>query len=274
MLDTPRRLWAAAAACVLAFVILLAVVYETGGGAAADRRALLGFGELQRPRVAELSDAITHLADPVPFALISAVLIFIALVRGGPLFAVAVGGALLGAAVSSQILKPALANPRGAFGEYHVAAEAFPSGHATAAMALALAAVVVAPARLRPVVGLLAATFALAVGFAVVSLDWHFPSDVAGGYLLAGAWCFAALAVYRTYGRQEADAREEESPAWALAAATLIVPLAVVAWLALDRLPRLTGYAEGHTTFAVVAAATAVLAAVLVGAVLAAPGRR
>jgi hypothetical protein len=48
----------------------------------------------------------------------------------------------------------------------------------------------------------------------------------------------------------------------------MLVPLLVVGWLALERLPRVTGYAEGHTTFAAVAAATAVLVAVLVGAVL------
>ena len=54
----------------------------------------------------------------------------------------------------------------------------------------------------------------------------------------------------------------------------MLVPLVVVGWLALERLPRLTGYAEGHTTFAVVAAATTALVAVLVGAVLAVPTRR
>jgi hypothetical protein len=53
-----------------------------------------------------------------------------------------------------------------------------------------------------------------------------------------------------------------------------LIPLVVAAWLALERLPRITGYAEGHTTFAVVAAATTALAVALVGAVLAAPGRR
>ena len=54
----------------------------------------------------------------------------------------------------------------------------------------------------------------------------------------------------------------------------MLVPLAVIGWLAVERLPRITGYAEGHTTFAVVAAATAALVAVLVGAVLAVPTRR
>jgi membrane-associated phospholipid phosphatase len=275
MLDTPRRLWAAAAACIGAFLVLLAVVYTTERGASADTRALEGFGGLQRPRLVEVADSIAQLADPKPFALIAAVLVAVAFLRGRLLLAVAVGVALVGANVMTQILKPALANPRGTFGEYGVAAEAFPSGHATAAMSLALAAIVVAPPRLRPLVALLGAGFAVAVGFAIVSLDWHFPSDVAGGYLVATAWTFAALAATRSHARLDATPPAGEEPlAWWLAAAALIVPLAVVGWLALERLPRLTGYAEGHTTFAVVAAATAGLVAVLVGAVLAVPGRR
>jgi membrane-associated phospholipid phosphatase len=239
MLDTPRRLWAAAATCIAAFVILLTVVYTTERGAAADERALQGFGELQRPRLAEIADAIAHGADPVPFALLSAALVAIAFLRRRPVLGVAVGALLLGANVTTQILKQVLANPRGTFGEYEFAAEAFPSGHATAAMSLALAAVVVAPGRLRPLVGFIAAGFALAVGFAIVSLDWHFPSDIAGGYLVAAAWCFAVLGATRTVG-QKIPAREEPY-AWWPAAAAMLLPLGVAGWLALERLPRLTG---------------------------------
>jgi membrane-associated phospholipid phosphatase len=274
MLDTPRRLWMAAAACVAAFLVLLAVVYATDPGAAADRRALVGFGELQRPRLAELAGDVANLADPVPFALIGLVIVAVAFVRGYPLVAVAVGVVIAGANVTTQILKPLLAYPRGTFGEFDVAAEAFPSGHSTAAMSLALGAIMVAPARFRPLVGSVGALFALAVGFAVVSLDFHFPSDVAGGYLVASAWCFAALAVLQTERLKTALPAEEEPYAWWLAAAIMLGPLVVVGWLALERLPRVTGYAEGHTTFAAVAAATTALVAVLVGAVLASPGRR
>jgi hypothetical protein len=169
-----------------------------------------------------------------------------------------------------------LAHPRGGFGEFHVGAEAFPSGHATAAMSLALAAILVAPARLRPLVALVGAGFALAVGFAIVSLDYHFPSDVAGGYLVATGWCFGALAAVRMLSRRgdAEETREDDRMAWRLAVPAMLLPLAVATWLALERLPRVTGYAEGHTTFAVVAAATAALVAVLVGAVLAVPSRR
>jgi membrane-associated phospholipid phosphatase len=274
MLDTPRRLWMAAAACVAAFLVLLAVVYTTDPGAAADQRGLVGFGELQRPRLAELADKVASLADPVPFAVIGLVIVAVAFMRGYPVLGLGAGAVIVGANVTTQVLKPLLANPRGTFGEYDVAAEAFPSGHATAAMSLALAAIIVAPARLRPLVGLVGAGFAVAVGFAIVSLDYHFPSDVAGGYLVAATWCFAVLAVMRTGRLEAAMPAREESYAWWLAAMAMLVPLVVAGWLALERLPRVTGYAEGHTTFAVVAAATAALVAVLVGAVLAVPGRR
>lgn len=275
MLDTARRLWMAAAACVVAFLALLTVVYTTEPGRAADKRALEGFGDLQRPRLAELSDGVAHLCDPVPFALIAAVLVVIALVRLGPIGALAAGTTLLGANVTTQVLKPALANPRGTFGQYGVSAEAFPSGHATAAMSLALVAIVIASPRIRPLVAILGAAFALAVGFAIVSLDWHFPSDVAGGYLVAATWCFATLAVARSLDRGVRRAAPAEEPlAWWLAAGAILVPLVVVGWLALERLPRITGYAEGHTTFAAVAAGTTALVAVLVGAVLAVPTRR
>ena len=66
--------------------------------------------------------------------------------------ALAAGMVLLGANVTTQVLKPLLANPRGTYGDYVVGVEAFPSGHATAAMSLALVAVVVVPRRLRPLV--------------------------------------------------------------------------------------------------------------------------
>jgi membrane-associated phospholipid phosphatase len=275
MLDTPRRLWMAAAACVAGFLVLLTVVYATEPGAEADEQALIGFGGLQRPRLATVSGWVAHLADPVPFALIGLVLVAIALVWRGPLAAVGAGTVVLGANVTTQILKPLLANPRGIYGQYGVSAEAFPSGHATASMSLALVAIVIAPVRIRPLVAVFAAGFALAVGFSIVSLDWHFPSDVAGGYLVAATWCFAVLGTVRAVQLRAPRAGEtEERPEWWLAAAAMLLPLVLIGWLALERLPKITGYAEGHTTFAVVAAATTALAALLVGAVLAVPTRR
>ena len=60
-------------------------------------------------------------------------------------------------------------------------------------MALVLCAVLVAPRRLRPTVAALGTVFAVGVGFSLLLLAWHLPSDVFGGYLVAALW--AALAV-------------------------------------------------------------------------------
>jgi hypothetical protein len=61
-------------------------------------------------------------------------------------------------------------------------------------MALALAAVLCAPARLRPAIAALGAVLAVAVGYSVVATGMHYPSDVLGGFLMATAWALATVA--------------------------------------------------------------------------------
>jgi len=39
--------------------------------------------------------------------------------------------------------------------------------------------------------------FAAGVGYAVLVLGWHFPSDVLGGFLMAGGWTALAVAFLR-----------------------------------------------------------------------------
>jgi hypothetical protein len=64
-------------------------------------------------------------------------------------------------------------------------------------MTLALCAVLVAPPALRLVVAVCGGAFAAAVGYAVLVLAWHFPSDVLGGFLMAGGWTALAVAFLR-----------------------------------------------------------------------------
>ena len=73
----------------------------------------------------------------------------------------------------------------------------WPSGHSTAAMTLALCAVLVAPRALRGAVAVVGAAFALAVGLGVLVMEWHLATDVAGGYLVAMGWMLVAVAVLR-----------------------------------------------------------------------------
>ena len=119
------------------------------------------------------------------------------------------GQMLVAANLITQVLKPALAQWRG--DPFTVAAEAWPSGHSTAAMALALAAIYAAPATLRALVGVCALTFAGGVAVAVVVLGWHYPSDAVGGFAVAGAVMLAAFAAQSAWEAPGAQ-RTSSSP--------------------------------------------------------------
>jgi membrane-associated phospholipid phosphatase len=67
----------------------------------------------------------------------------------------------------------------------------------TAATSIAIAFAFVAPERLLSVVAVFGACFVAAMGWAVLALNWHYPSDVAGGILVASSWGFAVLAWLR-----------------------------------------------------------------------------
>ncbi len=185
--------------CAVAFLILVAVAYGSGDARSLDANALHGFIDLQRPSTEARVNWIAHLGDPATVGLMALLLAGVGLARGRPRLAVGVIALLAATSISSQLLKLLLAYPRfsGTVGGAHVDPAAFPSGHSTAAMSVALAGVLVAPSRARPFAAVLGMGLALSVGLCVVVLGWHFPSDVLGGFLLAGGWTLAIAAALR-----------------------------------------------------------------------------
>jgi len=171
-----------------------------------DAVALYDFTLLGRPRVDDLASVLLHLLDPLLYTLWGVLLIAVALGRRRPRAAFAVALVLGLAPLTAEALKPLLAHPHARIDGSEITAASWPSGHATAAAALALCAVLVAPQRLRPTVAMLGAMFAAGVGFSLLLLAWHLPSDVAGGYLLGTLW--AALAVA---GLRATEARSRRS---------------------------------------------------------------
>jgi hypothetical protein len=144
-------------------------------------------------------------------------------------------------------------------------------------MALALAVLIIAPRSYRPLAAALGTLFTIAVTFSVLFLEWHFPSDVVGGYLIATTWGLATFA-----GLRYANARRPEQGTMRIAArqamaapspaaiARVVVGLAVVACLiAASRAHQIASFADRHTAFVAVASAIAVAAAVLLAAVVA-----
>jgi membrane-associated phospholipid phosphatase len=250
-----------------------AAAFHTWPGVHFDRAIFNGFAGLQRPRVNHLANLIAHLCDPTPFVLFAAVILLVALVRRRPRMALAAGVILLGANATTELLKPLLAEPRVLPGE-PVAVASWPSGHATAAMSLALCAVLVAPARGRPVVAALGAAFAVAVSYSFLTLGWHFPSDVLGGFLVAAAWTLLTIAALRWFearrGRdpitvesRRQSLREVLSPAGVAVAATA----ALAALVAVTRPHAVIVYVRTHEAFIVGASTIAALGLVLATAV-------
>lgn len=191
-----RTLLVGVAACAGLFLLILFLAYLSPAARELDQKALEGFMGLQNAHTLGVTRRVGHLGDEFWVGLQAAILVAVALLRGRARAAVAVVALLAVTSVSSQLLKALFAYPRPEASFAGVAAEAFPSGHSTAIMSLAIAGVIVAPPRIRPLAALVGGGIALAVGLSVVSIGSHFPSDVAGGFLLAtGCGLLTALAL-------------------------------------------------------------------------------
>jgi membrane-associated phospholipid phosphatase len=153
-----------------------------------------------------VANRLIDLLEPVLFILWGIALVALSLARERPRTALAVIALMAIAPLSAEILKPLLAHPHLAAGNVYIGPASWPSGHSTAASALALSAVLVAPPRLRPIVGALAFAFAAALGAALLIRGAHMPSDVVGGFLLAGFWAALALAGLRAAERRRPSA--------------------------------------------------------------------
>jgi membrane-associated phospholipid phosphatase len=188
---------AGALACVAALFPLWALAFRSAAGERADAAWLHRFFDLRDHVTVVLAHGGAGLADPIPFMLLGAALTVVALARGHRRLALVVPIVLVGANTTTQILKPLLAEPRyahflGLRGQ--ITPESWPSGHSTAALALALCALLVVPSARRGAAVVGGALFVAIVSVSILVLGWHYPSDVLGGYLVAGAWALGGVA--------------------------------------------------------------------------------
>jgi membrane-associated phospholipid phosphatase len=191
-----------AALCVVALALVWAIAELIPAVQWKDAAALHDFTLLSRPRVDDPANFVLHLLDPLQFVLWGIALVAIAIARERPRVALAVVAVMALAPLTAETLKPLLAHPHLSVGGVYIGAASWPSGHSTAAMSLALSAVLVVPTRLRPIVAGIGLAFALAVGCALLILAWHMPSDVLGGYLVATLWAALAVAAVRAADRR------------------------------------------------------------------------
>jgi membrane-associated phospholipid phosphatase len=193
--------------CLLALALLWTLASFVPAVHLKDAVALHDLTLLNRPRIESIGNFMLHLLDPQLFVLWGGALVAASLAQARPRVALAVVAVMGLAPLTSETLKPLLATAHASVGGTHIGAASWPSGHATAAAALVLSAILVAPARLRPVVAGLGATFTAIVGVALLVLAWHMPSDVLGGYLVAALWTALAVAALRAADRRWPPAR-------------------------------------------------------------------
>jgi membrane-associated phospholipid phosphatase len=266
-----RNLLILAGGCAALFGVVLFCAYSFGPGRSLDQLGLSEFRLSDHGRGFSLPYRFVHFGNPLEVALITSALAALAIARGRPRVALVVIALVATTSISSQVLKAVLSHPRIAEDMgWLVGPQAFPSGHATAAMSLALAGVIAVPRSARLPAALLGAILAVGVGGSVIALGWHFPSDVFGGYLLAMGWTLVLLAFLN-----EADLRFPASDRWtgttlartsdriaasgvSIAATSGAVATALLATATLAALPGGPAeFAREHTAFVVVAAGVA-----------------
>jgi membrane-associated phospholipid phosphatase len=289
---TPRQLITWAGACAAAFVAVLALAYFLPAARHADSAAVTDFTSFHGRVLHAVASVFVNLCDWYVYIFLAAAVLLVTLLARGMRRAAAAAVLLVGGTASSQLLKELLAYPRERQISYlhagHVGhvpiigSAAYPSGHATAAMALAAAIVLVVPRPYRPLATVAGGVFTLAVSFSLLVLGWHFVSDVIGAFLLSTAWSLIALAGYRAAmnrwpvagGMRAAARRATVLADWRTAAAALLVGALLVLAIALTRVSELVDYARGHTSFVVAVSSVAASAAALLGGVAVASSRR
>jgi membrane-associated phospholipid phosphatase len=255
-------------------VVLLFITWYAAFHVAAceriDQAVFAGFAGLAHHRhVGGIANFIATRCNPNPYVYLAAIPVAIAVARRRWPVAIAIGVILIGANETTQLLKPALAHPRAASllgGETSVSPVSWPSGHATAAMSLALCLVLAVPGRLRPLTAALGGAFAVAVSYSFMTLGWHYPSDVLGGFLVATIWTLLGVAGVLAFEARKARGGTEDllirqsvrealaPPALAILAAVTLAGLVLIA-----RPHAVLAYARLHETFILGAAGIGVL---------------
>ncbi len=198
-----------AALLVAAMALVWAVATHIESFRVQDAELLRHFAFGGGERTNRVAGVMLHLLNPVQFTIWAVAIVLFALARGSRRLAFAVVVVMALAPFSADLLKPLLAEPHVGFGRT-IGAGSWPSGHATAATALALSAVLVTPPRWRVLAAPLAAAFMLGVGAALLIRVWHMPSDVLGGYLLGALWMALVVAGLRASERRWPSRRVDE----------------------------------------------------------------
>lgn len=180
-------------------MVLYVVMVRTGWGQRLDNAAVAG--RTTRETVLRATDRVLNTISAGSLVLAGTAIALLAFARRRPHLAVTAVGVVAGANITTQLLKRALTRPELAGEPDPLLGGSYPSGHSTVAMSLAVALILVVPARWRSATAVVACGYAALVGTGTVTAGWHRPSDVIAGYLVAIAWAaFGTMALIAWQG--------------------------------------------------------------------------
>jgi membrane-associated phospholipid phosphatase len=192
-----RKVWtflAVALLCVLGVVVVYVLAVHTHRGRDLDQVAYEG-RSVTRPAATRASEHLLRTISETSLALLGGALVLVALLRRRPRLALAVGVALGGAVLTTEVLKRYVLDrpPDPSVGG--IPFNSYPSGHATIGMSLSLGLMIVVAHHWRWLAAIAAAAVATLFGTGVLITGWHRPSDVFGAYMVSLAWFCAVMAV-------------------------------------------------------------------------------
>jgi membrane-associated phospholipid phosphatase len=237
-----------AGGCLLLGAWAYVVAFASARARDLDAQTLGPAGSISLPDVQRTSAAFVDTLDLGSLVVLGSGIVAIAMLSRRGDLAIASLAILIGSNTTSLALKPLLrhVDPLDDDG-LRALHGSFPSGHATAAMSLALALTLVAPPSWQAKVALVGAGYATCLGISLMAQRWHLASDVAGGFLTAGAWAGIASAFVRPSRRPLG--RESAARLGALLVGIGALLVAVVA-VAVHRHPGLLVQAQAHRVFA------------------------
>jgi membrane-associated phospholipid phosphatase len=184
-------------AVVVAAILYVATVGTRTGQLVSE--LILG-GRPASPESILAAERVLSVLSQSTLALGTIILLVIALAQRRPRLALVAVVTVVGANLSTQLLKNLLLERSDLLGgQFYVLPNSFPSGHATAAASIAVALLLVLPPLLRAPTVIISAIIVAVVAVSTLAAGWHRMADAMGGVFVAVAWAagLAALLGWR-----------------------------------------------------------------------------
>ncbi|PID98312.1 MAG: hypothetical protein CSA82_00350 [Actinobacteria bacterium] len=180
-----RRRILGALACIVGSAVIIAGALYTAWGQGADTLMMEG-AMGWRGLISRVEFLATGLVSPLAIIVVAILVAFVAVLRQRPTLAGRAIGVVIGANITTQVLKWMLVRPD--LDVTTALANSLPSGHVTVAMSIALALLIVAPVGTRGLAAWMGALWSTLMGISVMVMAWHRLSDVLVAVLITGAW--------------------------------------------------------------------------------------